>query len=354
MVIKKSFLFGLLLAVSAGALSAQWRSDVAKLFHNDKDYKAIADYLEPVYATLESLIDKSDASGILAFCDGRRNLSAEERQWIVEFFEANGGNDTGFAFLDLVNQSDVLGWLNGWRGRYPQITEIALIKGVGDEPLMPQGVLPLVIDIRNEAYYKFALGAEVLEGGQLKPGFNVIALNANDLFLEPGTRVYSLEVKAAGLILRKEITLEVDVSTPRFSPPKTAPPPGRTAEYFLSIYIGGELVMSSRKEERPVSLKLGLQPGNLPYGFKPDYVLHRDEPNPMNSFSIVQAIGMIYSLLKDLLKKKNKKDVEPPKIQTVRDLTLTFKQKDEYNRNQESKVSIRLRTKNLPYVLSVP
>lgn len=354
MATKKALLLVLLLAVSAGALRAQWRTDVARLFTNGKDYREIADYLGPAYGTMESLIDKSDASGILAYCAGRRNNPPDEARWIVEYFEANGGNDTGFAFLDLLNQSDVLGWLNAWRGRYPQITEIALVKGIGDKPLMPQGILPLVIDIRNEAYYKFALGPDVLEGGQLKPGFNVIALDANDLFLRPGTRVYSLEVKAAGLILRKEITLEVDVSTPRFSPPKTAPPPGQTAEYILSMYIGGELVMSSRKEERPVSLKLGLQPGNLPYGFKPDYVLHRDDPNPMNSFSIIQAIGMIYSLLKDLLKKRSKKDVEPPKIQTVSELTLTFKQKDEYNRDRESKVSIRLRTKNLPYVLSVP
>ena len=177
---------------------------------------------------------------------------------------------------------------------------------------------------------------------------------ARDLALPPGTRVYNREVKAAGLVLRKEITLEVEVTTPRFSPPKNAPPPGQTAEYILSMYIGGEFVMTSRKEERPVSLKLGLEPGHLPYGFKPDYVLHRNDPNPMNSFSIIQAIGMIYSLLKDLLKKRSKKDVEPPKIQTVSDLTLTFKQKDEYGRDQESKVSIRLRIKNLPYVLSVP
>jgi len=179
-------------------------------------------------------------------------------------------------------------------------------------------------------------------------------LDANELFLRPGTRVYKLEVNAAGLILSKEITLEVEAAAPRFSPPRPAASPGQTAEYTLSMYIGSELVVTSRKVERPVSLQLGLQPGNLPYGFKPDYVLHRDEPNPMNSVSIIQAIGMIYSLLKDLFKKKNKKDAEPPKIQTVHDLTLMFKQKDEYNRDQESKVTIRLLTKNLPYVLSVP
>lgn len=354
MAIKKGFAVLLLVLAPAASLRAQWRTDVAKFLANGKDYKAVADFLGPAYAGLDSLIDKSDASGILAFCAGRKGQTAEEMRWIVEYFENNGGQDTGFAFLDLVNQADLLGWLNDWRGRFPHIMEIALVKGVGDKPLMPQGILPLVVDIRSEAYYKFALGSQVLEGGQFKPGFNVIALDANELFLRPGKRVYNLEVKAAGLILRKEITLEVEASAPRFSPSPSAPPPGRTAEYTLSLYIGGELVMSGRKEERPASLQMGLEPGNLPYGFKPDYVLHRNEPNPMNSVSIIQAIGMIYSLLKDLLKKKNKPDAEPPKIQTVRDLTLTFKQKDEYNRDQESKVTVRLGTRNLPYVLSVP
>jgi len=354
MAIKKIVAFVLVLAASAGALHAQWRTDVAKLFQSGKDYKAIADYLGPVYGTLESLIDKSDASGILAYCAGRRKETSDELRWIVEYFEVNGGNDAGYAFLDLSHQVDVIGWLNEWRSRYPQIVDIALVKGVGNEPLMPQGVLPLVIDIRNEAHYKFALGASVLEGGLFRPGFNVIALDANELFLNPGTRVYNLEVMAGGLILRKEITLEVESAAPKFAPPKPAGTPGRAAEYALSMYIGDELVITSRKVERPVSLQLGLQPGTLPYGFKPDYVLHRDEPNPMNSVSIIQAIGFIYQLLKDLLKKKNKKDAEPPKIETVHDLTLTFKQKDEYSRDQESKVTVRLRTKNLPYVLSVP
>lgn len=54
------------------------------------------------------------------------------------------------------------------------------------------------------------------------------------------------------------------------------------------------------------------------------------------------------------MKKKDNKDAQPPKIQTVQDLSLVFKPKDSAGRDREIKVSIKLRTKNLPYVLSLP
>jgi hypothetical protein len=348
---KKLLVFGLLI-LSARALPGQWRDEVAQLFRKGNDPKAIAEYLLSNFDALEAA-DKPDATGILAFCFGRQNDTKNEIHWIVEYFDAHGARDTGFTFLDLVSQADIIDWLSLWKSRYPFIVEIALIKGIGDQVIIPQGVLPLVIDITNEAFYKFSLGKNVLEGGQFKPGFNVIGLDANELFISPGKRLYVLEVKSAGLILKKEITLDIEVVSPP-RPPTPAMPGNKPLEYSLALYVGGELVMLSKKVENPVSWKVDVKPNTLPYGFKPDYVLRRDQPDPMNSFSILNAIGIIYSLLKDLLKKKDKKEAEPPKIQTVQDLALVFKQKDMTGLEQETRISIKLRTKNLPYVLTAP
>ncbi|MGA2585925.1 MAG: hypothetical protein ABSF88_02700 [Candidatus Aminicenantales bacterium] len=354
MAIKKKVLVFALFAICTGTLRAQWRADVAQIFSKDKDYKELSDYLVRSYDNLENTIDKADASGLLAFAFGRQNDPLNETRWIVEYFEICKAQDTGFAFLDLVSQADVLGWLNAWKSRYPFISEIALIKGIGDQTIVPQGILPLVVVVANEALYKFSRDGNVLEGGQLKAGFNIIALDANELVLNPGTRVYILEIKAGGLILKKEITLDVEASAPRIPPPQPAAASGPPLEYKLSMYVGGELVMSSQKREYPVSWQIGVKPNPNPFGFKPDWMLHRNEPDPMNSISIPAVISALYSLLKDLFKKKDNKDVEPPKIQTVQDLNLTFKMKDKDGWDQESKVLIKLRTKNLPYVRSVP
>jgi hypothetical protein len=344
--------------VCAAGLSAQWRGEVAQLFLKSPDYKAISERILQNYDGLESLQDKADAAGILAFCFGHLNDSANETRWIVEYFETGKGKDSGFAFLDLLHQADVIGWLNDWRSRYPLVTEIALIKGIGDQTIIPQGILPLVIEISTDSFYKFSRGTAVLEGGQFKSGFNIIALDANELFLNSGSRVYVLELKAGRLIQKKEIALEVEVISPQRaaspSSPRSSFGPAASIAYTLSMYIGGELVMTSTKVEKPVSLALNVKPSQNPFGFSPDYVLKKDQPGIYNSFSIFSAIGLIYSLLKDLLTKKGKKDVESPRIELVKDLSLVFKQRDMAGRGWETKVAVKLRTKNLPYVLSVP
>ena len=342
-----------LMFLGAGALQAQWRMDIAGLFAKSRDYRAIAGALLETSGTLETMMDRSDAAGILSFCYNRLGDTNEEMRWIVEYFEVDRQQDSGFAFLDLVSQADVIGFLNAWKSRYPFVSAISLIKGIGNQAIVPAGILPLVIEISHEAFYKFMSGTSVLEGGQFQPGFNVIALDANELFLNSESRVYTLDIKSGGLTLKKEITLDIQVTSP-MQPPQPASKPGQLREYTLSLYIGGELVLTSKKTENPATWGMNIKPANLPYGFRPDWVLHRNEPNPMNSVSIIQALAMVYSLLKDLFKKKNKPNVEPPKIETVQNLDLTFHQKNSLGEDRETKVAIKLLTKNLPYVLTVP
>lgn len=360
--IKRFALVPALLLLGAGLVRADWRADTAQLFRKGNEFPAVARLLSEIYPGLAGLQDRSDASAILSYCAFKEGDGAAETRWIVEYFESCRMSDTGFAFLDLASQSDVIGWLNGWRSRYPYVVDISLIRGIGDQPVIPEGILPIVIEMGGDALYKFSRDGTVLEGGEFKSGFNVIALDSNELVLNPGTRVYLLEVKSGRLELKKEITLDIRVT----APPRTEQPVqsaplsamsaggGRPITYSLSLYIGGELVLESRKTETPPNLAMGIKPSNNPYGYRPDWVLRRDQPNPMNSFSIFQALGMVYSLLKDLFKKRGKKDVEPPKIETVHDLSMTYRQKDIYGRTQETKIVMKIEAKSLPYVLNGP
>jgi hypothetical protein len=350
MAIKKNLAFVLLLAVSVRALPAQWKDDVAGIFRGTRDYKGI---VESVMARLDKMdaADKPDASGLLAFCFNKLNDKTNEIKWIAEYFETYRAGDSGYAFIDLVGQAEVIAFLSRWKGRYPFVPEIALIAGVEGNPIIIQGILPLGFELTADAYYKFSEGSTVIKAGLFKSGPNILSLDANDLFLRPGKRTYFLELKAGELILKKEIDLDIEVSSP-WNEPKAPTLKRQPLYYRLSLYIGGELVMASQKTENAVPLKLDVKPNQNPFGYKPDYYVTRNNPGT-NYFSIFSAIGLLYQLFKDLLKKKDAK-AEPPKIQLVQEMTISNKQKDTDGNDRETKVSIKLKTKNLPYVLSVP
>lgn len=350
MAIKKNFILIVLLAVCVQVLPAQWKDEVADIFRKSREYKSIAEW---VLARLDKMdaADKPDASGLMAFCFNKLNDRAAEIKWIAEYFESYHAEDSGYAFLDLVSQAEVIAFLSRWKGRYPFIPEIALIAGVEGNPIVIQGILPLGFDLRADAYYKFYEGSTVLKAGLFKSGPNILSLDANDLFLRPGKRAYFLELKSGELILRKEIDLDIEVFAPWTS--QKAPTFKREpTHYKLSMYVGGDLVMFSQKTENPVPLKMDVQPNQNPFGYKPDYYVTRNNPG-MNFISIFDAIGVLYQLLKDLFKKKDGK-AEPPKIQIVQEMTISNRQKDADGNDRETKVSIKLKTKNLPYVLSVP
>jgi hypothetical protein len=350
MAIKKKFAFILLLAVSVQALPAQWKDDVAGIFRGTRDYKGLAELILAKLDKMEAA-DKPDASGLLAFCFNKLNDKTDEIKWIAEYFETYRSGDSGFAFIDLVGQAEVIAYLSRWKSRYPFVPEIALIAGVGGNPIIIQGILPLGFDLTADAYYKFSEGSTVLKAGLFKSGPNILSLDANDLFLRPGRRSYFLELKAGELILKKEIDLDIEVSAP-WNESKAPPFKRQPIYYKLSMYVGGELVMASQKTENAVPLKLDVKPNQNPFGYKPDYYVTRNNPGT-NYFSILDAIGVLYQLFKDLLKKKDNK-TEPPKIQLVQEMTISNKQKDTDGNDRETKVSIKLKTKNLPYVLSVP
>ncbi len=353
---KRIFAFVFAIVLGAGALGAQqWRQDVAGQFAKGKNYKAIADSLAPIYDWIDPA-EKPDAAAILALCAGRRGDAPEEMRWIFEFFEKGRGKDSGFVFLDFLNQTDIIGYLNVWRMRYPFVSEIALVRGIGDEAFIPQGLMPIVLDISSDAYYKFSLRGTVLQAGQFKPGVNILGLDAAELFLNPGSRTFLLEMKSGNLILKKEIDLDVEVTVPARVPrPAAAPARGRPVDYTVSMYVEGELVMTSHKTETPLSWKTGVPVNTNTWGWNSNALPGSEKANPLNnSVDIPAAISYLYGLLKDLFTKKNKPEAPAPQIETVQDMSVTYPIKDSDGRSEEMKISLKLRTRNLPFVLNAP
>jgi hypothetical protein len=352
--IKRALVAVLAAAALAPAAFAQWREEAAKLIGSDKQYVKAGEAIQRRWADIAD-IEKGDAAALLAFCANRAGDGTAEIHWIVEYFETYLTKDSGFAFLDLITQSDVIGFLNGWRLKFPWVSGISLIKGVGDEIIMPEGIVPLVVEATNAALYKFSENGNILKAGVLNPGFNIIGLDANTLFLSSGRRLFTLEVRSVNLILTKEITLDIDVSSARPKPVlQSQAQTGRPLEYRLTLYIDGKPIWTNQKTIRTIPLKIDVKPSNLKYGFKPDYMLNRDKPDPFNSIDIVQAISVLYKLLKDLLTKRKDKNAPPPRIETVQDLVLNFNSKDFDGLEYVTKVLMKLNVKNLPFKTFVP
>ncbi|MDD8027568.1 MAG: hypothetical protein PHI34_13780 [Acidobacteriota bacterium] len=352
--IKRALLLLAALAALQPALCAQWKENAARLLGPEKNYAAAAEALAAGMAGFPAA-EKADAAALLAFCASRTADPAAETRWIVEYFDSYHAASSGFVYLGLMAQSEVLGFLNGWRARYPWIIGLSLIKGVGDDVIMPEGILPLAVEMSNKGYYKFSEGGNVIKAGFFNPGFNIIALDANELFLASGRRSYVLEVMSGSLILTRAIDLDIEVSSSQPKPEPAAPgQSARPLEYSLTVYIGGEPVLESRKTIRTVPLKIDVRPNQNPYGFKPDYVLTRDKPNPSTSFNALGAVGYLYTLLKDLMKKRGRKDLPPPKIDTVQDLALAFQSKDYEGVAYETAIRLKLTQRALPFSIKTP
>jgi hypothetical protein len=113
--------------------------------------------------------------------------------------------------------------------------------------------------------------------------------------------------------------------------------------------------MSSQKTETVRPIVFGLKPGNNLGFLKPDWNIKRNDPwtSPnFNSFSILDAIGVVGGLLKDLFKKKTVGEADAPRIQTVQELNLDFKFKDAEANPLEMRVEMKLGTTARPVLRS--
>lgn len=357
---------------ASGICYAQWRQAAATALEAGGDFAELAELIESEYPGLPDE-EKPEAAAIRAFCAKQAGEAAAESRWIVEFFESGRSLEAGFAFLDYRGQETVGSYVNAWRVKYPWIRDVSLIQGTGNEIIIPEGEVPLAVDVSIPVLFKFFENDRVIKAGAFQAGFNVLGLDANALFRDSRKRTYFLEVKSGPLILKKEIGLEVNVSWPVAPQPKApeAPKVGRLAralgtpdpppppappkirEYRLALYVGTDLIMSSRKSETAKPLELGIKPSNNPQFLKPDWNIKRNDPwaNPglNNRFSITDAIGLLGGLLKNLLK-KHPDDPDRARIKTVKDLTLDFHFKDMEGNPLEMRVVMNLQVQARPEI----
>jgi hypothetical protein len=352
--IRKTVTLGLVIALAAAAWAADWRTDVAAFLDGTQPEGAsrARQYLAGLFDTLSD-DDKPVACGLLAYLSNRVGDKKEEYSLLGKYFEKYGSLGLGFHFLVPAMREDVARYLRDWQFRYPWVLRIGIVapgKVTVASSIHPPEKLLLGVEMANNVLYKLTSGKQVIKGGEFRRGFNAVRLETRDLFGEPGIHPYVLEFKAGDLIVRREIVLRVQMSAAGLLREPTGS--GRPPDYIVKIFLGENLLASSRKSPpiTPASQIETPPPTGRYDPFGPGY---QNEPEIPSSFPIMAIPAAIKELI-DQFKKKD--EVEPvPPVELKTEMAFTFTKKNAMDRDIEVRAQLSLGLREiqfLPFSLS--
>ncbi len=322
------FLAGLL---SATALSADWKTDVRALLDPPRrDVGAARTYLRENFDGLEPE-EKPTAAEFLAFLARKAGDPRDELERVVACFETYGDVEPAFDFLDDAMGREFMIFWGTWKTSYPLASGFVLLERAGEDDPSPPDRLEVGLDLMNEAFYRVSGDGGTLAGGLWQGGFHILRLPFSSGYDRSGEISFDLDLKVGELVVRKHITVKVDVESssaisfppvaPAAGPP--APPAPRAVEGEVSLYVGDKLILTSKKlSAKPAPLKIPI-PGPSPWGTKPFMVPRKDAPQ-FNQVSIIDAVSLAIQAIRDIGKKRKLASVSPPSYRRTQALGFSF------------------------------
>ncbi len=319
-----------LLSLSAAA-RADWKAELLARLGREPDYRAAYEYLSEEAGKLEQ-DDRQTAGLLLPFLASKLGQKGTERDLIAAYFETYRDYDPDFGFLDDRTIRDFLTFWAVWKRTYPLVFDVTLLSYDRRVATGLPGSIDIGLELLNETFYRVSLGPYILEGGHWPAGFHILTIPLRGLFERSETYDFVLDLKSGDLVLRKPISLRVelaDVAVPVPQPrPEADPRPARGValkpieEAELSLYIDGKLVLRSRKiAAKPASFTFPLG-GPLMAGQKPYMPPPKDVP-AAHGVSIIDALALAYKALKDLVSKKPPQP-SPPSYAKVTSLSFAY------------------------------
>lgn len=224
------------------------------------------------------------------------------------------------------------------------IGDIGLLDSPQFEGPQPPVRLNLGIKMVKDAYYKLRDEKSVVSAGLLRKGFNVISMEAGHLFESSGSHEYELEFLVNGRIFRKMIEIRVRLNYSAETSEVLPESRGLDREYGLSLYIDDKLIASSSRkhyEKFPFQFKMPEIP-KVHVPFDPN---RRDDPMA-NSFSILDAAGLAYKLIKELGLRDKEKQVSQDPMRLWKQRIADYIQTDSQSITQEIKAIITIRMRD--------
>lgn len=201
----------------------------------------------------------------------------------------------------------------------PVVLEIGLIDSDSYRGTSPPARLILGLEMNQDALYKLTHNKATLKGGRFLKGFNSISLETDNFFEGSGVHTYILELKVEERIIRQEFEIAVEMED--HAPRMTKETPAENKEYSVLMYIGDQLVASSKKlPTAEPSKKIELPPP--PYKIDPYASAAEPDYNATGVPIFATAIAL-YQTIKDLTAKKDK-DKRPQPIRKKSLITSTF------------------------------
>jgi hypothetical protein len=220
----------------------------------------------------------------------------------------------------------------------PVVLEIGLIDSDTYRGTSPPARLIIGLELSQEAYYKLIQNGSTLRGGRFLKGFNSFSLETESLFEGSGIYTYTLELKLEERLIRQKFEIAVEMED-------TAPPPNKEApidekESTVLMYIGDQLVASSKKlpTEEP-SKKIEVPPP--PYQIDP-YASAAEPDYRVTGVPIFATAIAIYQTIKTLTSKKDEYVPTQP-VQKKSVIFSTFLQSSPDGQLYRAKATISLR-----------
>lgn len=310
---KPYFILGLMAIfalLGTRALAQDWTQELASLFLENVSPAEIASFLEPKFDSL-NVEEKATASLILAFLWQRANDLSHSYFWLARFFEDFRGEGAFFDFLPRTTQNEIWAYLRQWQLRYPLVNDLAfLIPADATTNISPPDSLVLAVQMANSAYFKLIFENETIKAGLLQKGLNTLSLESSPLLRQSGPKTFFLELKADDFLIRREISINVSLSSEILL--TATPQADITRLYRVSLLLGKKLLAQSQstfKLTPPIQVTLPPADGRYsPYG-----PIHPSGRDPQNiGVSLFSLPMVIADLIKEFKAKREEKEKTPP------------------------------------------
>jgi len=209
------------------------------------------------------------------------------------------------------------------------ISDIGLIDNGVRQRTTPPNTLVVGIDVNKDVLYKLSDDRGVIKGGQFLKGFNAFSVTVHDRFEQSGTYAYILELKAGNLVVQRKFKIDIRIDLPKELEEKEAEAPAER-EHVVSMFVGGQLVVSYRKLH---TADLSKEIAAIPRLYEIDPYDSSAEPSPDMGFPILGAAVAAYQVIKGLLSKKDSEEPTRPVVKKTQ-ISTSFIRSDSSGRER--------------------